>query len=188
MGCCGLPSLWLFVLVFRLETRVFLSSVDKIHRCFEFVSMFVIFIAPFKEGWPDPSTRLVWPFYSVLSPLKFWVDLVSHSSLSCLFRFVEEPLSSCVVGAFGDWLVVRYTLWITTYSYWCISWSWSELISFWFCLRKPQQNPTFSRNLIYALSFVCGWNSMKHLLSLHANFLWSLRWFCVVWLAWHWRP
>jgi hypothetical protein len=39
-----------------------------------------------------------------------WVCLPSFS------RVVEEPSSSCVVGATGDCWVVRYTLWITAYA------------------------------------------------------------------------
>jgi hypothetical protein len=123
----------------------------------------------------DPSTRLVRLFYFVLSPLKFWV-CSRVLPFSSLFGFVEEQSSSCVVGAVGDWLVVRYTLSITAYAL---------LVQFLVVIRfdlhfssfeKTPIKPHLSREIWYALRilFRSGWNFMKHLLTPYTNFLQSL--------------
>jgi hypothetical protein len=91
-----------------------------------------------KEGWPNPFTNHVLSFvcvvvfYSILSPrsftpfsFRFWKN----------HRVLELWL---LLGIVARWDKLFGSLHTPSLS---SSWSWSELISFWVHLRKPQQNP-----------------------------------------------
>jgi hypothetical protein len=52
---------------------------------------------------------------SFVSAAVFYSILLLRSFVPPLFGFMEEPSSSCVVGAIRDCWAVRYTVWITAY-------------------------------------------------------------------------
>jgi hypothetical protein len=86
--------------------------------------------------------RVVQILHSVLLVLQFWFEfvsvLVSSPSLWICGRTIESLCCGCLLGIVGWWGTLFGSLHMPC---WCNFWSWSELISFWDRLRKPQQNP-----------------------------------------------
>jgi hypothetical protein len=134
----------------------------------------------FEEGWSIHSQRCGRIVLSFVCAVVFIRFCLHACFLSSHFGLFGEPSSSCVLlmlGIVGWWHTLFGSLYTPS---WCSFWSWSELISFWVRLRKPQQNPILLGILDLRMEFwfVHGHTSKKHLVSHYACIMWRLRKFC----------